>query len=75
MKLTKFRTTRLSPALGARLKRFARDNELAESAVIRLALQRFLPRYGKDRDAADDPVIREGMVGTQHTQSEERSAL
>ena len=75
MNLTKFRTTRLSAALGARLKHYARENELAESAVMRLALQQFLPRYRKDELALDEPIVNEANVGDEQVQGEERSSL
>ena len=70
MNLVRFRTTRLSASLGARLRRYAREHELAESAVMRLALQRFLPRYGKDEPALDEPIVNGSSVGDEHVQHE-----
>ena len=43
-RLTQLRATRLTPALSARLKRYARSNEVSESLILRLARIEFLAR-------------------------------
>ncbi len=66
-RLTCFRTTRISPSLSQQLRRLARENEVGESAILRIALRDYLARHrrqpwsrnsrlgGKPRQAKVEP--------------------
>jgi hypothetical protein len=44
-RFTHFRTARISPVLSMRLKQYAREREIGESTVLRIALQEFFVRH------------------------------